>query len=69
MWWFQQGLCFLPAAQIIWTAASFVFAYITAVVLNHVDPLLPYIRFAQHLLGRHTRGSGSFSSNTFALLH
>uniref|UniRef100_A0A3Q3WYU9 CWH43-like N-terminal domain-containing protein n=1 Tax=Mola mola TaxID=94237 RepID=A0A3Q3WYU9_MOLML len=43
MWWFQQGLCFLPAAQIIWTAASFVFAYITAVVLNHVDPLLPYI--------------------------
>lgn len=44
MWWFQQGLCFLPAALVIWTAASFVFAYITAVVLNHVDPLVPYIR-------------------------
>ncbi|KAL3058142.1 hypothetical protein OYC64_010345 [Pagothenia borchgrevinki] len=43
MWWFQQGLCFLPAALVIWTAASFVFAYITAVVLKHVDPLLPYI--------------------------
>lgn len=43
MWWFQQGLCFLPAALVVWTAASFVFAYITAVVLSHVDPLVPYI--------------------------
>ncbi|KAL6112428.1 dram2 [Pungitius sinensis] len=43
MWWFQQGLCFLPAALVVWTAASFVFAYITAVVLRHVDPLVPYI--------------------------
>ncbi|KAM4583186.1 DNA damage-regulated autophagy modulator protein 2b [Fundulus diaphanus] len=43
MWWFQQGLCFLPAALVVWTVASFIFAYITAVVLKHVDPLLPYI--------------------------
>ncbi|KAK2861744.1 hypothetical protein Q5P01_001277 [Channa striata] len=43
MWWFQQGLCFLPAALVIWTVASFVFAYITAVLLRHVDPLVPYI--------------------------
>ncbi|XP_043977321.1 DNA damage-regulated autophagy modulator protein 2b [Gambusia affinis] len=43
MWWFQQGLCLLPAALVVWTVASFVFAYITAVVLRHVDPLLPYI--------------------------
>ncbi|XP_003973061.2 DNA damage-regulated autophagy modulator protein 2b [Takifugu rubripes] len=43
MWWFQQGLCWLPAALVVWTAASFGLAYITAVVLNHVDPLLPYI--------------------------
>ncbi|XP_044027906.1 DNA damage-regulated autophagy modulator protein 2-like [Siniperca chuatsi] len=43
MWWFQQGLCFLPAALVVWTAASFVFAYITAVVLRHVDPVVPYI--------------------------
>lgn len=49
MWWFQQGLCFLPAALVIWTAASFGLAYITAVVLNHVDPLLPYIRCALSL--------------------
>ncbi|KAJ7999483.1 hypothetical protein DPEC_G00194900 [Dallia pectoralis] len=43
MWWFQQGLCILPVALVIWTTATFVFAYITAVVLNHVDPLVPYI--------------------------
>ncbi|XP_061582979.1 DNA damage-regulated autophagy modulator protein 2b [Cololabis saira] len=43
MWWFQQGLCFLPAALVVWTAASFIFAYITAVVLRHVDPFVPYI--------------------------
>lgn len=43
MWWFQQGLCFLPAALVVWTVASFIFAYITAVVLRHVDPLVPYI--------------------------
>ncbi|XP_028302715.1 DNA damage-regulated autophagy modulator protein 2-like isoform X2 [Gouania willdenowi] len=43
MWWFQQGLSFLPSALVIWTTASLVFAYITAVVLRHVDPLVPYI--------------------------
>ncbi|NWU91806.1 DRAM2 protein, partial [Upupa epops] len=43
MWWFQQGLSFLPAALVVWSAASFVFSYITAIVLHHVDPLVPYI--------------------------
>ncbi|CAL9706605.1 unnamed protein product [Knipowitschia caucasica] len=43
MWWFQQGLCALPAALVVWTSAAFVFAYITSVVLRHVDPLVPYI--------------------------
>uniref|UniRef100_A0A672K8Y4 DNA-damage regulated autophagy modulator 2b n=1 Tax=Sinocyclocheilus grahami TaxID=75366 RepID=A0A672K8Y4_SINGR len=43
MWWFQEGLCVLPVALVIWTAATFIFAYITAVILRHVDPLLPYI--------------------------
>lgn len=43
MWWFQEGLCVLPAALVIWTAATFIFAYITAVLLRHVDPLVPYI--------------------------
>ncbi|XP_076125221.1 DNA damage-regulated autophagy modulator protein 2b [Alosa pseudoharengus] len=43
MWWFQQGMCILPVALVIWTAATFAFAYITAVLLKHVDPLVPYI--------------------------
>uniref|UniRef100_A0A3B3RP17 DNA-damage regulated autophagy modulator 2b n=1 Tax=Paramormyrops kingsleyae TaxID=1676925 RepID=A0A3B3RP17_9TELE len=43
MWWFQQGMCALPTALVLWTSATFIFAYITAVVLNHVDPLVPYI--------------------------
>uniref|UniRef100_A0A673I3M0 DNA damage-regulated autophagy modulator protein 2-like n=1 Tax=Sinocyclocheilus rhinocerous TaxID=307959 RepID=A0A673I3M0_9TELE len=43
MWWFQEGLCVLPVALVIWTAATFIFAYITAIILRHVDPLVPYI--------------------------
>ncbi|ERE88960.1 DNA damage-regulated autophagy modulator protein 2-like isoform 2 [Cricetulus griseus] len=43
MWWFQQGLCFLPSALVIWTFATFIFSYITAITLHHVDPALPYI--------------------------
>ncbi|XP_061869339.1 DNA damage-regulated autophagy modulator protein 2 isoform X4 [Colius striatus] len=43
MWWFQQGLSILPAALVVWSAASFVFSYITATILHHVDPLVPYI--------------------------
>lgn len=36
-------MCALPAALVVWTAATFIFAYITAVILRHVDPLVPYI--------------------------
>ncbi|KAM8795833.1 DRAM2 protein, partial [Eudromia elegans] len=43
MWWFQQGLSFLPVALVVWSAASFIFSYITAITLHHVDPLVPYI--------------------------
>ena len=43
MWWFQQGLSFLPSVLVIWTAAAFIFSYITAITLHHVDPVLPYI--------------------------
>ncbi|XP_043356631.1 DNA damage-regulated autophagy modulator protein 2 isoform X2 [Dermochelys coriacea] len=43
MWWFQQGLCFLPSALVVWSAASFIFSYITAILLHHIDPLVPYI--------------------------
>ncbi|ELW65248.1 DNA damage-regulated autophagy modulator protein 2 [Tupaia chinensis] len=43
MWWFQQGLSFLPSVLVIWSYSAFIFSYITAIVLHHVDPILPYI--------------------------
>uniref|UniRef100_A0A8C7WD84 DNA-damage regulated autophagy modulator 2b n=1 Tax=Oncorhynchus mykiss TaxID=8022 RepID=A0A8C7WD84_ONCMY len=43
MWWFQEGLCILPVALVLWMTATFIIDYITAVVLRHVDPLVPYI--------------------------
>ncbi|XP_012880055.1 PREDICTED: DNA damage-regulated autophagy modulator protein 2 [Dipodomys ordii] len=43
MWWFQQGLCFFPSALVIWTSTTFIFSYITAITLHHVDPFLPFI--------------------------
>ncbi|XP_060087090.1 DNA damage-regulated autophagy modulator protein 2 [Heteronotia binoei] len=43
MWWFQQGLSILPSVLVVWTSASFIFSYVTAVLLHHVDPLMPYI--------------------------
>lgn len=42
MRWFQPG-CFLPLALIIWTTATSIFSYITAITFHHVDPILPYI--------------------------
>ncbi|KAG7251950.1 LOW QUALITY PROTEIN: hypothetical protein CRUP_002182, partial [Coryphaenoides rupestris] len=50
MWWLQQGLSVLPVALVTWTAATFIFAYITAVTLRHVDPLVPYIRHSDHMV-------------------
>lgn len=49
MWWFQQGLCALPVALVIWSSATFLISYATAVVLGHADLLVPYIRYVFHL--------------------
>ncbi|XP_036844027.1 DNA damage-regulated autophagy modulator protein 2 isoform X1 [Oncorhynchus mykiss] len=43
MWWFQRGVCALPAALVTWSLATFVVSYVTAVLLGHVDLLVPYI--------------------------
>ncbi|XP_010874058.1 DNA damage-regulated autophagy modulator protein 2 isoform X2 [Esox lucius] len=43
MWWFQRGLCVLPVTLVVWSSATFVSSYVTAVLLGHVDPLVPYI--------------------------
>ncbi|KAH0618993.1 hypothetical protein JD844_018588 [Phrynosoma platyrhinos] len=56
MWCFQQGLSILPLALVIWSSASFLFSYITAVLLHHVDPLVPYISLFGEVLN-HKKGS------------
>ncbi|KAJ8016446.1 hypothetical protein DPEC_G00007290 [Dallia pectoralis] len=43
MWWFQRGVCALPATLVACTSATLVSSYVTAVLLGHVDPLVPYI--------------------------
>ncbi|XP_030076961.1 DNA damage-regulated autophagy modulator protein 2 [Microcaecilia unicolor] len=43
MWWFQQGLCFFPSALVVWSAATFIVSYVTAVLVKDVDLLVPYI--------------------------
>ncbi|XP_034270075.1 DNA damage-regulated autophagy modulator protein 2 isoform X2 [Pantherophis guttatus] len=43
MWWFQQGLSFLPSSLVICSSAAFVFPYVVGVFLHHIDTLVPYI--------------------------
>ncbi|XP_013921842.1 PREDICTED: DNA damage-regulated autophagy modulator protein 2 [Thamnophis sirtalis] len=43
MWWFQQGLSFLPSALVICSSAAILFPYVIGVLLNHIDPFVPYI--------------------------
>ncbi|KAM3872218.1 DNA damage-regulated autophagy modulator protein 2 [Diretmus argenteus] len=43
MWWFQRGVCFLPVTLVVWSSATFILNYIIAVLLRHIDPLIPYI--------------------------
>ncbi|XP_054608908.1 DNA damage-regulated autophagy modulator protein 1 isoform X1 [Dunckerocampus dactyliophorus] len=43
MWWFMQGLCFLPVFLVVWSSSTFIVSYITAVFRRDVDVLFPYI--------------------------
>ncbi|XP_012725160.2 DNA damage-regulated autophagy modulator protein 1 [Fundulus heteroclitus] len=43
MFWFQQGLCFLPVFLVVWSSATFIFPYIIAVFRGDVDVVFPYI--------------------------
>ncbi|XP_057212173.1 DNA damage-regulated autophagy modulator protein 2 [Triplophysa rosa] len=43
MCWFRRGLCVLPAALVIWSSATLLLSYATAVVLGHADLIIPYI--------------------------
>ncbi|XP_058842201.1 DNA damage-regulated autophagy modulator protein 1 isoform X1 [Acipenser ruthenus] len=43
MFWFMEGMCFLPVSLVIWSSSSFIVSYITALLERHVDPVFPYI--------------------------
>lgn len=43
MFWFQQGLCFLPAFLVIWSSSTFIISYIVALLRRDVDIIFPYI--------------------------
>ncbi|MGH0137610.1 UNVERIFIED_CONTAM: hypothetical protein FKN15_020294 [Acipenser sinensis] len=43
MFWFMEGMCFLPVLLVIWSSSSFIVSYITALLERHVDPVFPYI--------------------------
>ncbi|XP_074481160.1 DNA damage-regulated autophagy modulator protein 1 [Sebastes fasciatus] len=43
MWWFTQGLCFLPVFLVIWSSSTFIISYLIALFRNDVDIIFPYI--------------------------
>lgn len=45
MWWFQQGLCFLPVFLVVWSSSTFIVSYLIALFRHDVDVIFPYIRY------------------------
>ncbi|XP_029017085.1 DNA damage-regulated autophagy modulator protein 1 [Betta splendens] len=43
MFWFQQGLCFLPAFLVISSSCTFIVPYLIAIFRRDVDVVFPYI--------------------------
>ncbi|XP_018542590.1 DNA damage-regulated autophagy modulator protein 1 [Lates calcarifer] len=43
MFWFMQGLCFLPAFLVIWSSSTFIISYLIAIFRHDVDLIFPYI--------------------------
>ncbi|XP_035532489.1 DNA damage-regulated autophagy modulator protein 1 [Morone saxatilis] len=43
MFWFMQGLCFLPAFLVIWSSSTFIVSYLIALFRHDVDIIFPYI--------------------------
>lgn len=43
MFWFMQGLCFLPAFLVVWSSSTFVLCYIIALLRGDVDVIFPFI--------------------------
>ncbi|XP_069020895.1 DNA damage-regulated autophagy modulator protein 1 [Embiotoca jacksoni] len=43
MFWFMQGLCFLPVFLVIWSSCTFIISYLIALFRHDVDVIFPYI--------------------------
>ncbi|NP_001006049.1 DNA damage-regulated autophagy modulator protein 1 [Danio rerio] len=43
MFWFMEGMCFLPTFLVIWSSSTFIISYIIALYRQDVDVVLPYI--------------------------
>ncbi|XP_028254948.1 DNA damage-regulated autophagy modulator protein 1 [Parambassis ranga] len=43
MFWFMQGLCFLPVFLVIWSSCTFIVSYLIALFRHDVDVIFPYI--------------------------
>ncbi|KAF7229270.1 DNA damage-regulated autophagy modulator protein 1 isoform X2 [Nothobranchius furzeri] len=43
MFWFRQGLCFLPAFLVSWSSATFIISFVFAVYRRDIDVIFPYI--------------------------
>nr|XP_019947782.1 PREDICTED: DNA damage-regulated autophagy modulator protein 1 [Paralichthys olivaceus] len=43
MFWFEQGLCFLPAFLVVWSSSTFIVSYLIAICRHDVDVIFPYI--------------------------
>ncbi|XP_060924992.1 DNA damage-regulated autophagy modulator protein 1 [Limanda limanda] len=43
MFWFTQGLCFLPVFLVVWSSSTFIISYLIAIFRGDVDLIFPYI--------------------------
>ncbi|KAF7658199.1 hypothetical protein LDENG_00015950 [Lucifuga dentata] len=43
MFWFMQGLCFLPVFLVIWSSSTFIISYLIAVFKHDVPVVFPFI--------------------------
>ncbi|XP_034433973.1 DNA damage-regulated autophagy modulator protein 1 [Hippoglossus hippoglossus] len=43
MFWFTQGLCFLPVFLVVWSSSTFIISYLIAIYRRDVDLIFPYI--------------------------
>nr|XP_046184913.1 DNA damage-regulated autophagy modulator protein 1-like isoform X2 [Oncorhynchus gorbuscha] len=43
MFWFWEGICFLPTFLVIWSSSTFIVSYLIALFEHDVDVIFPYI--------------------------